>query len=378
MKENINKSLAEQLSINDREIAYRKGLLDFHDYEVKYLTGTKPFIAKEIDKIVMSFYEKQINNTEIALLIGDSETLSRLKGAMRRYILDLFDGDYGATYVNRRLRIGKVHMQIGVSPKLYISAIWLLNTTLSNAINNASEDEIREHDKLKVKQALNKLLMLDTQFVFDTYISSLVNAVETAKEELQGYTTSLEEQVAERTMQLQQLSRLDGLTSLVNQNTFYEFFRREINVAERHKEELSLIYFDLNNFKNVNDEHGHQAGDKLLVLVAQSILNCIREVDIGCRYGGDEFCIILPRTSQAMAYDVMQRIIDSFKKKSNSQVSFSIGITSIDLDNIVDADTLVKEADALMYKSKEKAHVDKGFHITLSKPDEQTKPAKTK
>ena len=187
----------EQLAINDREITYRKGLLDFHDYDIKYLIETKSYISKKIDITVSSFYEKQVDNAEISLLIGDSETLARLKGAMRRYILELFDGDYGANYVNRRLRIGKVHKRIGVPPKLYISAIWLLQYTLNNEIVNADPNEIKELDKPKINQAINKLLMLDTQFVFDTYISSLVNEVEMAKEELQSYTVSLEELVSE-------------------------------------------------------------------------------------------------------------------------------------------------------------------------------------
>jgi len=182
MKENINKSLAEQLAINDREIIYRKSLLDFHDYEIKYLVESKSFITNQIDNIVSKFYEKQVSNAEISLLIGDSETLERLKGAMRRYILELFDGDYGPNYVNRRLRIGKVHKRIGVPPKLYISAIWLLEKTLQGEIDDADPGDIKELDKPKINQAIKKLLMLDTQFVFDTYISSLVNEVETAKE----------------------------------------------------------------------------------------------------------------------------------------------------------------------------------------------------
>lgn len=366
MKENINMSLAEQLAINDREIAYRKNLLEFQDYEVQFLTKTKPYITKQIDIIVSTFYEKQVDNSEISLLIGDSETLARLKGAMRRYILELFDGEYGANYVNRRLRIGKVHKRIGVPPKLYISAIWLLEKTLHDEINKADITDVNELDKPKIKLAVNKLLMLDTQFVFDTYISSLVNEVETAREELQSYTTSLEELVAERTTQLEQLSRLDGLTGLTNQYTFYEHLKREISICERHQEELTLIYFDLNNFKNINDTEGHQEGDLILTEVAKAMLMSIREVDVGSRYGGDEFCIILPRTSQEMALDVMQRIIIQFKKLHHKGVTFSIGIASISPDSSIEADSLVKQADALMYQSKERARLDNDFHITGS------------
>jgi len=165
-------------------------------------------------------------------------------------------------------------------------------------------------------------------------------------------------------MQLEQLSRQDGLTGLTNQNTFYEHLKRELNSCERHQEELSLIYFDLNNFKNVNDTDGHQEGDKILKAVSDAILQSIREVDIGSRYGGDEFCIILPRTSQEVAVEIMDRIIITFKSLQDKNITFSIGITSVNPDCVVDVNSLVKEADALMYQSKEKSTIDNDFHIS--------------
>lgn len=119
MSENINKTLAEQLAINEHEISYRKEMFDFHDYEIKCLADAKPYITSIIDDIVAEFYIKQIENPEISLLIGDSETLHHLKGAMRLYIIELFSGNYGTDYVNRRLRIGKVHKRIG-SPQSFI------------------------------------------------------------------------------------------------------------------------------------------------------------------------------------------------------------------------------------------------------------------
>ena len=367
--ENINKSLAEQLAINDREIIYRKEMLDFHDDEIQYLTSSKSFISKKMDDIVSEFYAKQVSNPEISLLIGDSDTLERLKGAMRRYILELFNGNYGADYVNRRLRIGKVHKRIGVPPKLYISAVWLLEQVIYKNIDAAEEHEIKSLDKDKVKLAVNKLLMLDTEFVFDTYISSLVSEVETAKEELQNYTNSLETLVTERTKQLEQLSRIDSLTGLFNQNTFYEYLSREINASERHQEEMALVYFDLNNFKQVNDTDGHIAGDKILKITGLSILECIRGVDIGCRYGGDEFCLIFPRTTLDQAIEVMQRIITTFNTKCIKGVTFSIGIISVKADNSTDGELLVKQADNLMYKSKRKSKLDNEFHITTEEDE---------
>ena len=283
---------------------------------------------------------------------------------MRLYIVELFSGYYGIEYVNRRLRIGKVHKQIGVPPKFYISAIWLLEQTIIKKIDEAKENEIEVADKPGIKLALNKLLMLDTEFVFDTYISSLVSEVQTAKEELQNYTNSLEALVAERTKQLEELSRVDSLTGLLNQKTFYEYLRREINTSGRHQEELTLVYFDLNKFKEINDSEGHLAGDKILKLVGESVLACIREVDIGSRYGGDEFCLILPRTGLEQAVKVVFRIIEFFNSKSVKGVTFSVGVICVKANDKTEGETLVKEADRLMFISKKKSKLDNNFHIT--------------
>jgi len=248
-----------------------------------------------------------------------------------------------------------------------------LEQTIKKHIDAAGEDEIHDLDKPKIKLALNKLLMLDTEFVFDTYISSLVSEVQTAKEELQNYTNSLEDLVAERTRQLEELSCLDSLTQLFNQGTFYEYLRREINISERHQEELSLAYFDLNNFKHVNDTDGHLAGDKILKLVGRSIIECIREVDIGSRYGGDEFCLIFPRTALDQAVKVVLRIIESFNSKSVKGATFSVGMACAKADIKTNAEELVKEADRLMYISKTKSKLDNHFHVTTVNGEFQVK-----
>ncbi|MDH5446102.1 MAG: GGDEF domain-containing protein [Gammaproteobacteria bacterium] len=366
MVDNVDKSLAEQLCINDREISVRKGMLEFEEYEIKYLIEAKPYISENLDTIVSLFYEKLLKNSEVSLVIGDKETLLRLKSAMRRYIIELFSGDYGTEYTSRRLRIGKVHKQIGVPPKLYLSAIWRLEDIISDVIANADEKRIHQSTKTKIKRSIRKLLMLDTQFVFDTYISSLVNEVQNAKHELQDYADSLQEMVDVRTKQLEEMSRLDGLTNLFNQKTLYEYLYRELNICERHREELSLVYFDLNNFKQINDTHGHQAGNQILIQTARSIQKNIREVDIPCRFGGDEFVIILPRAAEERAIEVMERVIHDFSNHVPYDVSFSIGITSVNLDNVPDADSLINSVDQLMYKSKEKSHQEPGFYITAT------------
>lgn len=365
----VDKTLAEQLQISEREIAQRKEMLQISDVESEILRAHLPVIEGHVDSIVERFYAKQLENNEISLVIGDKETLLRLKGAMRRYILELFAGYYDADYVNKRLRIGKVHKRIGVSPKLYISAVWLLHKTLNEDIDKSLQGDGEDEVQLRqsIKDAMNKLIMFDIQMVFDTYIASLVTEVSAAKEELADYAQGLEEQVAMRTRQLEILSREDALSGLNNQRTFYETLRHELAVAERHQDELSLIYFDLNGFKKVNDSKGHVAGDEVLKLVGVSVQETIRETDFGYRYGGDEFCIILPRTPLDVAKDVMDRITAVFREEKNLGVSFSVGICSCGPTNFPSVDELVREADRLMYLAKEKSRKCNGFYV-VGKP----------
>ena len=360
----LEQTLAEQMQFSELEIQQRKDLLGFTTNDAELLKSHKTFIANRIDQIVELFYAKQVGIPEIALLIGDADTLRLLQNAMRRYILELFDGHYDSDYVNRRLRIGKVHKRIGVSPKLYLSAVWLLQSTLNEEIDTHVGMTSETNCGPALKEALNKLITLDTQLIFDTYISSLMSEVDSAKEEMSSYASSLEDIVAQRTQELEELSRKDSLTGLFNQRAFYEHLRREMANATRHKDRLCLAYFDLNNFKQLNDQKGHQAGDDVLAATGRCSLNSVRSTDFGCRYGGDEFVIIMPRTNLDEANSVCQRLITAFEAATEHDVTISIGIASTGPDEHMDIDSLIQAADEQMYKAKKKAHEDGASHIS--------------
>ena len=362
--EQLEKTLAEQLQITKWEIQQRKELLGITSHDVKILSESKPLFSKYIDGIVKNFYDRQTAVNEISMLIGDAETLRRLKGAMKSYILELFDGRYDELYVNKRLRIGKVHQRIGVTSKLYIAAIHMLRMVLFETIDMkymATNEHLHSN---KLKTAINKLLMFDIQLVFDTYISSLVNEVELAKDEVSNYAENLENEVAARTKQYERMSLKDELTGLYNQRALYDHLRRELAGAERDKQYLSLCYMDLNGFKQVNDIEGHKAGDAILKLVGHAMLSSTRETDLCCRYGGDEFCIILPRTDLSEAELVVERMLEKYKQLESKGVTFSIGIVTTGVEEFVDIDSLVNQADRFMYKSKAKSKKKAGFYIT--------------
>ncbi|MDP6705681.1 MAG: GGDEF domain-containing protein [Alphaproteobacteria bacterium] len=360
-----DRTLAEQLKITDREIEQRKALLEFTESEVRQLKTCREYITERVDDIVDRFYQRQLDIAEIALLIGDAETLQRLRSSMRRYVCELFYGYYDAEYVNKRLRIGKVHQRIGVSPRLYISAICLLEREIVGCLRN-DPSAANDQDAIEFRcQALHKLLMFDIQLVFDTYISTLVTEVESAKDQLEDYVQSLQETIDERTRQLYELSTRDALTGLLNHRAFAEALHREISISERTREPLALLYMDLNGFKRLNDLQGHQAGDTVLANVGKVLDGEARAGDLACRYGGDEFAVIMPRTNAGEARSLCERIIDAFERTETEGISFSVGIAVTSVDEPLDGNAFLKAADALMYEAKDAAREAPGFHIRL-------------
>jgi diguanylate cyclase (GGDEF)-like protein len=284
-------------------------------------------------------------------LIGDTDTLQRLHTALRKYVIDLFSGKYDSEYVNNRLRIGMVHKRIGVEPKLYLSAVM----TLKNLIVCILKSNIQKKEQVEpTLETLDKLLYFDTTLIFDTYIESLIGEIENAKRRTEAYAKSLEKKVTERTQQLEKLAKLDPLTNIYNRRAMQEVLCRELVVAKRRKTKLSFVYFDIDNFKQINDKHGHIKGDEVLKHIGQILLGNLRASDIPCRYGGDEFCFILPDCDIENAKPVCKKIIKSFVKKY-PDFSLSMGITETGKESYIDDDSLIKAADEKMYLAKKES-----------------------
>lgn len=348
-------TLLEQMKISDPEIARRKALLSLSDDELALLASHKPLIEAQIGDIVDEFYAHQTEIDDIALLIGDADTLNRLRAAQRKYVLDLFAGDYGSDYVNNRLRIGMVHKRIGVPPKLYLSAVM----TLKDILGRTLASDLSDPDQLPATlTALDKLLNFDTTLVIDTYIGSLIGEIEVAKQRVEDYATDLEQQVAARTRELELQAKLDPLTSLYNQRAAQEMLGHDLASARRRHTLLSLVYFDVDEFKQINDQHGHIAGDEVLQAIGTAMRESIRETDTPCRLGGDEFVLILPECSSTDAQTVCQKIIAQFSARF-PDYSLSMGIATTGPKDHADGIDLIREADQKMYRAKQHA----GFQV---------------
>ncbi|MDH5485207.1 MAG: sensor domain-containing diguanylate cyclase [Gammaproteobacteria bacterium] len=163
-----------------------------------------------------------------------------------------------------------------------------------------------------------------------------------------------------RTMEqeIRQLAFYDSLTGLVNRQLFHEKLVLEMSHARRDKTPMALMYLDLDNFKPINDELGHDAGDFVLQEVADRLRQTLRETDTIARLGGDEFAIILPKSGSEEEISIIaQRLIDTFidpflPQGHECYLGISIGIDLLVNDD-KNADELVSQADKAMYRAKQ-------------------------
>ena len=158
-------------------------------------------------------------------------------------------------------------------------------------------------------------------------------------------------------MKIDRLANHDTLTGLPNRRLFIELLKQELRQADRQKTKTAILFIDLDNFKLVNDSLGHDAGDKVLQMVAQRFISTLRESDAIARVGGDEFAAIICNIkNKTDIKKIAQKLINKFKnpfKIENSEfhIGLSVGISIYpDDDNTIDG--LIKKADTAMYKIK--------------------------
>jgi two-component system, cell cycle response regulator len=157
--------------------------------------------------------------------------------------------------------------------------------------------------------------------------------------------------------EIYRLTTVDGLTQIYNKRYFLETLEREISRAQRYHRDLSLIMFDIDHFKKVNDTFGHLAGDAVLKQLASVLKARIRREDIMARYGGEEFAVILPEISSVNATtfaEKVRRIVEktSFKFEDNQiPVTVSIGVAAV-APGVQSPLEFIKLADDKLYQAK--------------------------
>ncbi|MCU7930296.1 MAG: diguanylate cyclase [Candidatus Thiodiazotropha sp. (ex Codakia rugifera)] len=193
---------------------------------------------------------------------------------------------------------------------------------------------------------------------------------ERADRQAQHYLTMLNEKlgkmVEERTAelersnrQLQALAIHDSLTMLLNHNAILDLLRVAVRTANRYRQPLCIAMMDIDHFKQINDEYGHQIGDQVLVKLSETLNSSLRASDSAGRYGGEEFLLVLPHTSVESSVELVERMRNrireiEFEALSGREITVSMGLMVYDGNQPIAPDSLLKSADFALYQAKQK------------------------
>ena len=164
----------------------------------------------------------------------------------------------------------------------------------------------------------------------------------------------------ENNKKLEVLTFTDSLTDLFNRRHFDNALGKELSYAQRHNDNFSLMMIDLDHFKEINDEYGHSAGDKVLLEIAKVISQNVRKSDIVCRVGGEEFAIIFRQTNNQkirVIAETLRKKVEQHQVLNHDRsisITASIGVATFQGDSPTNytQDQLYKHADSAMYYSK--------------------------
>jgi len=210
-----------------------------------------------------------------------------------------------------------------------------------------------EDIRITLKRAIER-------YALDAHNRQLVGDLRREKAELKRMVQEQTLALRQANERLRKLAISDGLTGLYNHRYFQDRWRREVQLARRYDEPLSLMILDVDNFKNYNDTMGHPQGDVLLKEMAMLLLRSVREVDLVARYGGEEFVVVLPKSLRTDAVVLAERVRSlvgqhSFPHRDvqpGGRLTVSIGVASFPQDG-EDAGQVIVAADKALYRAKE-------------------------
>ncbi|MCP4406537.1 MAG: sensor domain-containing diguanylate cyclase [Gammaproteobacteria bacterium] len=201
----------------------------------------------------------------------------------------------------------------------------------------------------------------DDLMLLEYFAAQVAVSIENAmlNDELEARVEERTAKLAHANVKLQELAVIDFLTGIYNRRHFFDLAEKELARTRRYHRPLAIIMFDLDRFKQVNDQHGHLAGDQVLQSVVRRIRACVRVTDILGRYGGDEFVIMLPETPLYDAERIAERMHQTIAVQpievgeTKIAVTISVGITSMDEVESISLTAMIDRADQALYVAKQ-------------------------
>ncbi len=259
----------------------------------------------------------------------------------------------------------------------------ILNSILQKAHNsisqNTKESILKKWSEVKIKQTVDYHLLQEITVLFITILiltffwtrklsrtnkklEKVTIDLEVEHQKAVKYANELQSTVHELEVSNQKLKVLastDSMTGLFNRGYFKKTSKHFFSLAKRNQTDLSVLILDIDNFKNINDTYGHHIGDEVIIALAKNIKNLHRESDLSCRFGGEEFAILLPSTTIENALLLAEKIrVETENIKillANNEVlqfTISIGVSLIHVENENDIEDSIKRADKALYEAK--------------------------
>ncbi len=226
-------------------------------------------------------------------------------------------------------------------------------------------NQVRHQVSKEIKSSISKLLPELNKMIKDEVKKTSLDIINQLKrqtgkqlekevvEQIKESTSALVEQKEES----ERKAIIDSLTGCFNRRYFETKLEDELNLAKRFRTKIALIMFDIDHFKKVNDTYGHQAGDTVLQEVVVTAKSCLSSADSLCRYGGEEFAVIMPETEISEAIDIAERMRKAIEEhafyggETLINVTISIGISEYPEHAII-KEAIIEKADGALYTAK--------------------------
>jgi diguanylate cyclase (GGDEF)-like protein len=300
-------------------------------------------IRPHVDPIIEGFLAALLQLEQFRRIVDGSTNVDRLRQTLTRYLLTLGVDFASREYFEERLRVGAVHNRLGVPQNVYHSAVRTLQSELIRHIPATLRDDGERFEAML--DFILKITSLDLSLAVEAYCHHQVLGLEDSLRSERGESE-----------RLRRLAITDWLTDLHN----HSYTRTLLDGALGHTHEkgtpLSVIMADLDQFKHVNDTHGHLVGDHVLRIVAARMISAARANDEIGRYGGEEFLFVLHDTAIDSAAEVAERVRahiagdEIHHRNASIRISLSLGVAQARQEDTVD--TLIERADAALYAAK--------------------------
>jgi diguanylate cyclase (GGDEF)-like protein len=284
---------------------------------------------------------------------------SRLLAQSLTHLAELACREQDLPYASELLHSALIHAKKAGDGQQRAAALQMLSTVQQSLGNHQAALELFQEYHQQRESLINEDLVIRIRSLeFMHHLRQTQQDQESVRQENVELTREIQERKRIQS-ELERIITLDPLTSLLNRRHFFDQAQKELDRSRRYNRPLSILMLDIDYFKRVNDQYGHLVGDRVIIEVSRRIKDTLRKIDLACRYGGEEFAILLPETPLVQATMVANRLgraIGSqpvIKTEYEISITVSLGVASFEHDSPVTVDAMLDRADKALYAAKQ-------------------------